>query len=77
MFGPPRYLIFPAIVLCCTPCQLLESHFTGVLVGEVTTLEGEVLRCTMEALTLSRYHQTRIPLSVEIDDEGDEPKVCY
>jgi len=44
--------------------QLLESHFTGVLVGEVTTMEGEVIR----------YHQTIIQLSVEIDDEGDDPK---
>ena len=57
--------------------QLLESHFTGVLVGEVTTMEGEVIRYIRELVTLSRYHQTIIQLSVEIDDEGDDPKVYH
>jgi len=44
--------------------QLLESHFSGILLGHVTTREGEVLR----------YHQTRLDLSVEVDTEDSEPR---
>jgi len=44
--------------------QLLESHFSGILLGHVTTQEGEVLR----------YHQTRLDLSVEVDTEDSEPR---
>jgi len=44
--------------------QLLESHFKGIILGKISTAEGEILR----------HHQTDVGVSWQLDDEDDDPE---